>query len=279
MSRSTSAILVLLISLGWFWFSWNWYTCGLMEACDTEQTTGVDSEEPAEPEMEPERYPLDFQWSNPSAFTNSGFEDYRQEVLEGLTEDNRLEIIGLYFEGESSPDSFENMGLARAEKIKSLFSPPVAEERILLRARLVDAPENAENGYFQAARFNWMEGERKTVEELDDRIIIRFKNNSTQRIYDPTVDEYLEKLASRIKETGEKVSLTGHTDSAGDADDNLRLGKRRAQTIKEILLSKDVKPAQISVASKGESEPVATNETPEGKQDNRRVEVQLQKEQ
>jgi outer membrane protein OmpA-like peptidoglycan-associated protein len=278
MGRSTSAIIVLLITLGWFGYSWHWYTCRLMDACNTEQTPPVEPNQP-EREQEAVRYPLDFQWSNASAYTNSGFESFQQEILEGLSEENRLEIIGLYFEGESKPDSFENMGLARAEKIKSLFSPPIPEERILMRARLVNAPENAENSYFEAARFNWMEGERKSVEELDDRIIIRFEINSTERIYDPAVDEYLEKLANRIKETGEKVSLTGHTDNVGEAADNLRLGQRRAETVKDLLLSKGVSSEQVSVASKGESQPVATNATPEGKQDNRRVEVQLQKKQ
>ena len=277
MSRSISAFFVLLLTFGWFWFSWKWYTCWLMNACETGVTTEV-VDVPEEPAQELKRYPIDFQWSNPTAFTNSGFETYKQQILEGLKDDNRLEIVGLYFDGEETVDTFENIGFARAEKMKSLFSPPIPEERILIRARIVEAPENAKNTYFQAANFNWMEGERKSVEELEDRIIIRFAINSTQMTYDPAVDTYLQKLSKRIQKTGEKVSLTGHTDSVGTPEENLRLGENRAMAVKEILIGKGVNPSQVSVASKGESQPVATNSTPEGKQDNRRVEVVLQKE-
>ncbi|MEZ4948000.1 MAG: OmpA family protein [Saprospiraceae bacterium] len=280
MSKSTSTLLVLLVTLAWFWFSWKWYTCWCMQSCGCEPK--VEETIPATPsqgDVEMKRFPIDFKWSDATAFTNSGFETYQQSIQDGMNENNRLEIVGQYFEGEPAPDGFENMGLARAEKIKALFSPPIPDDRIILRARLIDSIENMRTAYFEASSLKWMEGERKTVEELDDRIIIRFPVNSTRKTYDPSVDEYLDKLAKRMKETGERVSLTGHTDNVGDADKNLNLGERRANAIKEILISKGVDGSLITVSSKGETQPVADNSTNEGRQDNRRVEVQLQKKQ
>lgn len=271
MSRGTSIFLTLLATVGWFWFSHWWYTCKIWNCCGSQVTT----EQPATTPAEVQRYPLDFKWSNDTAYTNQGFEDYKKGIVAGLKEDNILEIVGLYFENEAAPPGFENMGLARASQIKTLFSPPIPDDRIRLRARLVAAPDGAREGYFEAAELTWTEGERKTVEELADRIIIRFPSNSTEKDYDPSVDEYLDKLANRIKETGEKVTLTGHTDNVGDDTLNMALGERRAGAIRGILVKKGVKGDQITVDSKGESQPVASNDTEEGRHDNRRVEVRL----
>jgi outer membrane protein OmpA-like peptidoglycan-associated protein len=271
MSKSTSIFLTLLTTLAWFWFCHWWYTCQLMHACyGCGESAAV-----TQPVQEAQRYPLDFQWSDATAHTNPGFDEFKQRILAGMTDNNTLEIVGLYYEGEPAPEGFENMGLARAAKIKALFSPPVPDNRVILRARLVPAPEGVRSGYFESAEFNWMEGERKTVEELADRIIIRFPFNSTEKDYDASVDDYLVKLTKRIKETGESVSLTGHTDNVGDDTANLKLGERRAKAIRDILVKKGAKREQINTDSKGETQPVASNDTEEGRHDNRRVELRL----
>ncbi|HMR42403.1 MAG TPA: OmpA family protein, partial [Saprospiraceae bacterium] len=68
---------------------------------------------------------------------------------------------------------------------------------------------------------------------------------------------------------------TGHTDNVGEADENMKLGARRAGAIKDILVKSGVNANQITTDSKGESQPVASNDTEEGRHDNRRVEVRL----
>lgn len=273
MSKGLSILLTLLATLLWFWFCHWYYTCKLVQVC---YGCGQATEQPVSPVQEAKRYPLDFKWSDATAFTNPGFDAYKQSIVDSMNETNMLEIVGYYFEGEPAPQGFDNMGLARAAQIKALFSPPVPDDRIKLRARLVTAPENAQTAYFEAAELNWMEGERKTVEELADRIIIRFPSNSTEKDYDPSVEEYLQKLAARLKEnTNEKVSLTGHTDNVGEADENMKLGARRAGAIKDILVKSGVNANQITTDSKGEAQPVASNDTEEGRHDNRRVEVRL----
>lgn len=71
------------------------------------------------------------------------------------------------------------------------------------------------------------------------------------------------------------VRLTGHTDSVGQAEDNLVLSKARAQSVKDYLVNQGVDPSKIAVEGKGESQPVATNETEEGRQRNRRTELTI----
>ena len=69
------------------------------------------------------------------------------------------------------------------------------------------------------------------------------------------------------------VNVIGHTDNVGDAAYNLDLSQRRAQSVSSILINSGVNPARIRSVGRGEDQPIATNLTPEGRQQNRRVEV------
>jgi OOP family OmpA-OmpF porin len=225
------------------------------------------------------RYALDFQWDQTKPNVNEDFDNYRAKVLEGMTGDNQLEIIGLYHDGEASPQGFDNLGFARAEAVKALFSDVLPAERMVAKARNMDEQDNTRTGYFEGVQFDWkvidQPAEEATVETLADREIVRFPYKSTDRISDQGIDEYLAKLAARVKETGEIISLIGHTDNVGGPDYNLQLGRQRAQAVQRILLDKGVPSAQIRVDSKGQSQPVASNDTESGRSENRRVEVRL----
>lgn len=69
------------------------------------------------------------------------------------------------------------------------------------------------------------------------------------------------------------ISLFGHADSRGNDDYNMRLSERRAQAVADYLISKGVPASAISVYGRGETEPVASNATREGRAQNRRVDV------
>ncbi|MEC3860921.1 OmpA family protein [Mesobacterium sp. TK19101] len=69
------------------------------------------------------------------------------------------------------------------------------------------------------------------------------------------------------------VQVLGHTDNVGDAGYNLDLSQRRAQAVANILTSEGVPYSRVLVSGRGEDQPVASNLTPEGRQQNRRVEI------
>jgi OOP family OmpA-OmpF porin len=73
----------------------------------------------------------------------------------------------------------------------------------------------------------------------------------------------------------EMVIATGHTDSVGTDAYNQKLSERRAAAVKEYLVSKGVASAKVTTIGKGESQPVATNKTAEGRQKNRRVDIEF----
>jgi outer membrane protein OmpA-like peptidoglycan-associated protein len=69
------------------------------------------------------------------------------------------------------------------------------------------------------------------------------------------------------------VEVLGHTDDTGSETYNQTLSERRAETVAGVLVRQGVAPARVRAAGRGETQPVATNDTPEGRQQNRRVEI------
>jgi OOP family OmpA-OmpF porin len=69
------------------------------------------------------------------------------------------------------------------------------------------------------------------------------------------------------------VRIEGHTDALGSDEYNQALGQRRADSVRSYFVSKGLSGSRLSARSFGESNPVASNETDEGRQLNRRVEL------
>lgn len=69
------------------------------------------------------------------------------------------------------------------------------------------------------------------------------------------------------------VQVIGHTDNTGEASYNMTLSRERAAAVSSVLIANGVSSGRISTIGKGESQPVATNLTPEGRAQNRRVEI------
>ncbi|MDD2057819.1 OmpA family protein [Pseudomonas sp. GD03860] len=71
------------------------------------------------------------------------------------------------------------------------------------------------------------------------------------------------------------VKVIGHTDSQGADAYNQTLSERRASSVAEYLISQGLSPAKVTSQGRGESEPIADNDTEEGRAQNRRVELHL----
>jgi OOP family OmpA-OmpF porin len=86
----------------------------------------------------------------------------------------------------------------------------------------------------------------------------------------------LDDLATKVKGINlEVVIAIGHTDSIGSDAYNQKLSVRRAESVKAYLVSKGVEPNRIYTEGKGEKQPVASNKTKDGRQKNRRVEIEV----
>ncbi|MDD5051795.1 MAG: OmpA family protein [Sulfuricurvum sp.] len=72
-----------------------------------------------------------------------------------------------------------------------------------------------------------------------------------------------------------RIEIQGHTDNVGSDSDNLRLSELRAQSVTSALINTGVTSTRLSPVGYGESQPIATNDTPAGREANRRVEIKI----
>jgi outer membrane protein OmpA-like peptidoglycan-associated protein len=89
----------------------------------------------------------------------------------------------------------------------------------------------------------------------------------------------LDELAKVIQENPhvQKVSIEGHASDEGEEQHNLVLSKARAEAVRAYLVAKGVAPERLMSNGFGESEPLVANDTPEGREKNRRVEFHITK--
>lgn len=90
----------------------------------------------------------------------------------------------------------------------------------------------------------------------------------------PGADRTLDRVAEFLnKYEDRELEINGYTDATGSEEYNEDLSAQRAQSVQEALVERGVSSNRISIEGLGESNPVASNETPAGRQQNRRVEI------
>jgi len=106
--------------------------------------------------------------------------------------------------------------------------------------------------------------------------IINFSSNSAQIPADST--EYLNRAAAAIKAapSGTILVISGHTDNTGDSAANLALSQQRADGVRNYLIQQGVPSSILVTKGYGDTRPVSSNDTEEGKFRNRRIEFGVQ---
>lgn len=82
-------------------------------------------------------------------------------------------------------------------------------------------------------------------------------------------------LAMLVRRCATRVEVAGHTDAKGDAEVNLVLSQRRANTVAKLLVNHGVLAEKIEARGYGESQPIGDNATDEGRKKNRRIEIRV----
>jgi outer membrane protein OmpA-like peptidoglycan-associated protein len=67
--------------------------------------------------------------------------------------------------------------------------------------------------------------------------------------------------------------IEGHTDNVGSKEDNIKMSQMRAESVLNYFVSRGIPKGRLTVAGLGSIEPIADNKTPEGRAENRRVEI------
>lgn len=120
-----------------------------------------------------------------------------------------------------------------------------------------------------------------SVTRVGDSIVLNMPSNITfdtdQSDVKPQFYETLNSVALVFQEFNQTlIDVVGHTDSDGSDDYNFDLSRRRAASVARYLSSQQLDPNRFSVEGRGEREPIASNASSSGKQQNRRVEITIQ---
>jgi outer membrane protein OmpA-like peptidoglycan-associated protein len=192
--------------------------------------------------------------------------------------DNEVQINSLY--GASENFESPNLGVKRAEKIRKILTEiGVPKEKIVIKP-IIKGIEFNKEGYFNnsisiifkpldTAR---VEGIRTRL--FDNRILYpRFSNSGI--LINDNLKNLLSDIKQIVKDNPEiRVELIGHTDNIGNDLDNYEMGLYHANQIQWYLVTNGgIEKSMIKSTSKGESEPIDTNDTESGRIANRRIEV------
>lgn len=117
------------------------------------------------------------------------------------------------------------------------------------------------------------------VKQEDQRTIITlsgavlFKSNETQLM--EIAQQKLAQVADVLKQYGDEYTITvnGHTDSRGSDVHNQQLSQGRADSVRKFLVSRGVEPSVVRAVGQGEAQPMGDNNSAEGRANNRRVEI------
>jgi OmpA-OmpF porin, OOP family len=220
-----------------------------------------------------ENRPLSFRISTDTPIIGKGFQAFKDSIA-ALVGKNNLQITGLYFSDEKNTTSFPDLGVARADKVRELFKDKVSGSQLVTNSQL-------DTFKYPAGRPDIFEGVQLTVvtnatlqpvEEHGNHIIIYLPS----RKIDSIVDTYLKQLATKLK-TSKKATLTivGYSDNKGNSKSNYNAALKRSKAIKSELVKYGVNAKHIIAKSGGDKNPIASNDTEEGRQKNRRVEITI----
>jgi outer membrane protein OmpA-like peptidoglycan-associated protein len=137
-------------------------------------------------------------------------------------------------------------------------------------------PDEVDNCPNSPETFNGYEDEDGCPDEkpIEEKFVLKGVNfESGSAALTPDSYTLLDDVVRSLQAYPEvRVEIRGHTDSQGPAGFNLELSQKRAESVKQYLVNSGIDPARIATVGVGEEEPIASNSTPEGRAQNRRIE-------
>lgn len=218
-----------------------------------------------------------------STEVNTGISELKT-YLEG-NENQILNVTGYYTSDEENNSAFPNLGLARANAIKNdLATKGISTSQINTMGKLMDDMVAKDDTYYGPVSLSLETKSDTADDELKalydaikaDPLILYFNTaqasitlDAAQRQKIADISKYLDRVE------GAQVTIVGHTDNTGKASTNMRLGLDRANFAKDYLLKNGIPENKIKTSSKGQTDPIASNATEEGRNKNRRTVITL----
>jgi len=282
-------LLAFLIFLGWSIFGIWYYTCKTKNLCieRPEPTENVETKiVPNNLFVTTENGTTIFEFDHQLQINNKNGQihvpnnmmNFRDSLFAYLNQnqDKELVIQGLYKSREV--DSNGSFGLQRASFIKNmLVDYGVNSNRISVKA-VQEGYKYDTNGVFNGGikmLVNTVSKEREVeIEKSITNKMLYADFGSEVFVPDNTLKAYAAELKNYLARHPDKVvSIIGHTDNVGNENGNLFVGEQRALNVKNYFISQGIDSEKLKNSSKGETAPITSNDTEEGRAKNRRIEI------
>jgi hypothetical protein len=205
---------------------------------------------------------------------------FKEKINSYLLEhpNKEVHINSLY----SATENFEspNLGIKRGEKIlEELIAAGVPKEKIVVKPIIKGIEFNPEGVYNNSISIMFKPLDRKRIAELKTKLPdkkIVYPGFSTSGIL---INNNLKNLLQEVKQAVQanpdvRVELIGHTDNIGNSEDNYKMGLNYSKQVEWYLVAKGgIANSKIKATSRGEEEPIDSNNSEKGRMANRRVEV------
>jgi len=211
--------------------------------------------------------------------------EYQREIdeREAAIERNRSEIDKMEQSLEKAREAGEMTEAQLAEKRKTLEAKQSAlaekEKELAVmqtelkseRERRKELQERLETAMKKLDEFaDIQEDAERMVITLSGEVLFEVGKSALRTSAKRKLDEVAQVLLAK---RDANIDVLGHTDSQGKAEMNQELSRDRALSVKNYLVTQGIADDRIDAIGKGETQPVATNDTPEGRANNRRVEI------
>ncbi|MDY6947902.1 MAG: OmpA family protein [Pseudomonadota bacterium] len=202
--------------------------------------------------------------------------------------ESKTKVADMEFEASNAVLSAQiaSEKILTAEANEQVAAGTAQRQAVLMQARERDVSKNADEARQNAERADDALRQVSSLEteladlklqKTDRGLVLTLGDvlfDTGQATLKPGAAASLDRLASALREqTGRKVLIEGHTDNVGSDQNNLGLSERRAQSVQAALTQRGVNRNQITALGKGENFPIASNDSPSGRQTNRRVEL------
>ena len=184
-------------------------------------------------------------------------------------------ISAKYLKSEGEPKGIDRANFLKNILVKAGINPNRIVPKAVLSDYSYDSDGKFANGI--AMLFNTISEEAKEAFEksISNKTLysefgaVDFKADRALQAYAFELKTYLTKYSDK------KVKITGHTDDVGGNAGNYRFGLKRANNVLNYLVSQEIPSKQMKAYSKGETAPIASNKTEEGRAKNRRITIEV----
>lgn len=227
----------------------------------------------------------DYNIIRPLSDSITGLIDQLKLYLEGHPE-SYVVIRGYHAPSEENQSPYPNLGVARANQVKNVFvNRGIKPRQINFYGEQANELVSFEDIYIGPLSISLSATAEFTPEQLDsiaerlkaNPLVIHFDTGESSILLSP---EERQKLSDMVKyldarEEG-SIRITGHTDNTGTPGGNDTLGMKRATFVRNYFVTHGVPESEIEISSLGQREPIADNNSDEGRAKNRRTVITIQ---